>query len=401
MRAPPRVLVLGGTGRVGGATLRALARTYPGAMELVVAGRNGVRGRRVADALGECAEFVELDIGDASALKRVVEGCDVVVHAAGPFQRRAAPGEVLKAAIGAGVAYVDICDDLGHATVCRALAEEAVAAGVPALVCTGIYPGLSNLMVAEAVDRLQGARAEVVRIAYHTAGTGGIGATVLASTFLILSERAVVFDADGRRVTRPPASDPEVVDFGGRIGKKTAYLLNLPEVTSLHECLLERTGGGVVEAKFSTDPPIWNWLLQAMAKWTPTNWLANRPAMQAFAAFSLPVVRAVDFISGALTGIKVVVSGAANADGERETVTFSYEHESLEACVGEATAAFVIEMLRQLDADVDGTIRPGVHYPEELDADVRARICANATLTANAYSAVDGSRRNRASQEAN
>lgn len=47
-------------------------------------------------------DFVELDLGDASSLSNALAGCDLVVHTAGPFQRKTTP-EVLEAAIEAKV----------------------------------------------------------------------------------------------------------------------------------------------------------------------------------------------------------------------------------------------------------------------------------------------------------
>lgn len=49
-------------------------------------------------------EFVELDLGDASSLSSALAGCDLVVHTAGPFQRKARP-EVLEAAIEAKASF--------------------------------------------------------------------------------------------------------------------------------------------------------------------------------------------------------------------------------------------------------------------------------------------------------
>lgn len=43
-------------------------------------------------------KFVELDLGDASSLSKALDGCDLVVHTAGPFQRKTS-AEVLEAAI--------------------------------------------------------------------------------------------------------------------------------------------------------------------------------------------------------------------------------------------------------------------------------------------------------------
>ena len=51
---------------------------------------------------------------------------------------------------------------------------------------------------------------------------------------------------------------------------------------------------------------------------------------------------------------------ATSAAGE--TVTLRVAHDDLEDCVGQATAAFALELLR-------GRVEAGVHYPVELGAE--------------------------------
>ncbi|URD77328.1 Saccharopine dehydrogenase [Musa troglodytarum] len=87
-----RVLILGGTGRVGGSTATALSKLCP-SLQLLIAGRN----RQPQTA------------------------------------------------------YVDICDDTDYSQKAKSFHSEAVAAGVPAITTGGIYPGVSNVMAAELV----------------------------------------------------------------------------------------------------------------------------------------------------------------------------------------------------------------------------------------------------------
>lgn len=393
-----RVLVLGGTGRVGTETIKALTRISPAPLSISVAGRNKARGAKICHNLTQAKEapnypirynFYEMDINEESVLRTAVESHDLVIHTAGPFQRRECPDRVLRASMNANVPYMDICDDLDHAIACKQLHEEARERGYIALISTGIYPGISNLMAAEAFTRLGDSNLNSLQLNYHTAGSGGIGATVLASTFLILSEEAVCY-AGGRKVKMPAAGAPEVIDFEGKIGKRIAYLLNMPEVVSLRKYLLQGSADVDVCAKFSTGPAVWNWLLQAMAKWTPKEWLSNRRAMLALSQFSLPIVRAVDMLSGARTGIQIVAKSSSSS------LTLSYEHNSLAQCVGEATVAFAYEFLRMTAKGGDhcSWIEPGVHFPEEVSSTVRAEVLRNATLTCNFFSTREASRPN-------
>ena len=73
-------------------------------------------------------------------------GADLVLHAAGPFQRKGSR-LVLETAIALGVPYVDVCDDAEYAQSCRELHQQAVDAGVPCITTAGIYPGERSVCV--------------------------------------------------------------------------------------------------------------------------------------------------------------------------------------------------------------------------------------------------------------
>ncbi|CAN0539417.1 unnamed protein product, partial [Ectocarpus sp. 12 AP-2014] len=140
-----RVIVVGGPGGGGGSTVRALRQLAGPDLELLVGGRSqrNFRWRTLpgADEGYDYSDvkFVELDLGDAASLASALNGCDLVVHTAGPFQRKTRPE----------VPYVDVCDDARLATVAKTLNDKAQEAGVSATISAGIWPGIDQLMAVE------------------------------------------------------------------------------------------------------------------------------------------------------------------------------------------------------------------------------------------------------------
>lgn len=209
-----RVVIFGGTGRVGGSTAAALAASgLP--LTLVLAGRDEQRARALCASATQPAlrdaTFVRCDLADDATLAATLRGADLVIHAAGPFQRQRRCA-VLEAAVAARVPYLDVCDDTEAAEQAKALHSRAQAAGIRAVVCGGVFPGVSNLLAAGLV---QGEEAPPKRLAYSyfTAGSGGAGKTILATSLMLCGEDAVAYK-DGAKVTVPPVSGRRVVDFG-------------------------------------------------------------------------------------------------------------------------------------------------------------------------------------------
>ena len=120
--APTRVLILGGTGRVGASAAWSLLTDpdRPGAYDVTLASRNRASydqalARRPQLKQGG-ASFLRADAADRASVAAAIResGASVVVHAAGPFQRSRSYAP-LEAAMEAGVSYVDICDDAEYA----------------------------------------------------------------------------------------------------------------------------------------------------------------------------------------------------------------------------------------------------------------------------------------------
>lgn len=149
------------------------------------------------------------------------------------------------------------------------------------------------------------------------------------------------------------------------MGEQACYLLDNPDVPTSAEAL----GVKAACSRFGTAPAFWNELFGAM-KLLPASLLADRKAMQKLAIFSMPIIRTVDALVGATNAMRV---DAFAADGRK--VTLRVAHPDLEDCVGQATAAFGLELLR---AQESATIAPGVWYPAELDDGARANILEGA-----------------------
>ena len=361
-----RVLVVGGSGRVGGSTLKWLSKLAP-SLELSVGGRSEQSFQAARSRLPAHCEFVQVDLdGGDVALAEAVAGSSLVVHTAGPFQQRTDPA-LMRAAIKAGVPYCDVCDELQLARNAKALDADAAAAGVPCVVSCGIWPGVSALMAAEAVNKLGGTGAcERLEFSFFTAGTGGAGPTIVSATFLLLATKVAMY-VDGELVEEEPWLDRQVRDFGEGVGEHECYTLDNPDVPTTAEAL----GIQSCVSRFGTYPSFWNGLFGGLKAALPTSLLMDRGKMQGLAIFSMPIIRAVDALVGGTNAMRVDAWGK---DGTK--VTLRCAHKDLEDCVGQATAAFGMELLRGKGATGDPTIGPGVWYPAELQADARSNILA-------------------------
>ncbi|XP_040993212.1 uncharacterized protein LOC121239905 isoform X2 [Juglans microcarpa x Juglans regia] len=346
-----RVLVLGGTGRVGGSTAIALSNLRPD-LRIIVAGRNREKGASMVTTLGGNSQFAEVDIENVKSLEAALKDVDLVVHTAGPFQQ-AERCTVLEAAIQTKTAYVDVCDDTTYSWRAKSLKDRAVAANIPAITTGGIYPGVSNVMAAELVRASRSesnGEPERLRFYYYTAGTGGAGPTILATSFLLLGEEVAAYNK-GEMIKLKPYTGMLNIDFGKGIGKRDVYLLNLPEVRSVHEVL----GIPTVSARFGTAPFYWNWGMAAMTSLLPAEFLRDRSKVQELVQLFDPLVRAVDRIAGERMSMRVDLECS---DGRSAVGIFS--HRRLSVSVGNATAAFALAVL-------EGSTQPGVWFPEEKE----------------------------------
>jgi saccharopine dehydrogenase-like NADP-dependent oxidoreductase len=139
------VLVLGGYGFFGQRISAALASL--GSLRVLVGGRDAVRARAAAHAMGlPDAQAVRLDAHDrdlAHTLQRLQ--ADVLIHTAGPFQGQ--DYSVARAAIAARCHYIDLADGRQFVAGISSLSSIASAAGVAVISGASSVPALSSAVI--------------------------------------------------------------------------------------------------------------------------------------------------------------------------------------------------------------------------------------------------------------
>lgn len=142
------VLVVGGSGRVGGSVVTQLLKH--GAKVTV----GGTRSSSYEDSKTRWLElfpsldltrlaFSTVDREKAESVMSVLNAdtFDLVVHTAGPFQGKVAtPNGVIAAAVSNGVPYVDVCDDYCTARATKTKYEKTARdSQVPCIISTGCW----------------------------------------------------------------------------------------------------------------------------------------------------------------------------------------------------------------------------------------------------------------------
>ena len=364
-----RVLVVGGSGRVGGSAVRALLKR---GIEVDVGGRDPRNWGQYLDRMSEIdpgaaldkVRFQDIDLfNKESDLRSILAQYSLVVNTAGPFQGLSSP-DLLEHCLNNRVKYVDVCDDINLARAARSPRFQTLARerDTSAIVSAGIWPGVSSILAQTLINRVArrgGDEVSKVRFSFFTAGSGGAGETILTATFLLLGEDVLTY-VDGRPEYRKTATDSITRDFGIEIGLRECVRLNLIECESCWAHHKSRYPRLSVETRFGTAPRFWNKLFQAMALVLPQDLLKNREAMRALAIVSLPMVRLVDSFVGSTNGIQVEVEDTAGA-----SFSALLTHRDLEQEVGCCLADFTMALLS--GAADDGT--HGVYFPEELPSD--------------------------------
>jgi Saccharopine dehydrogenase NADP binding domain len=207
------VLVVGGAGAFGGRLVSGLHNTTD--LDIVIAGRDLERAKAAAAALGPRARALRLDAATVEAEVLRASGAFLVANAAGPFQ--GASYRLARAAIAAGLHYVDLADGRDFVAGFGVLDEAARAAGVVALTGASSTPALSHAVL----DRLTEGwrRIDTVEIAISPGNRNSPrGLSVIRAILSYAGKPVRVFE-DGAWVERPGWGRPvrrEMPGLGGR-----------------------------------------------------------------------------------------------------------------------------------------------------------------------------------------
>ncbi|MBU1383381.1 MAG: DUF4166 domain-containing protein [Alphaproteobacteria bacterium] len=197
--------------------------------EVVAAGRDAGRADAVAARLksafpGAVVEAAALDTATVTPADLLATRATLIADAAGPFQ--GAEPSTARAAIAAGLHYVDLADGRDFVAAFPALDAAARAAGVAALTGCSSTPALSNAVL----DRLTAGWREVVSVeaAISPGARAPRGLSVMQAILSWLGRPVRVF-AGGQWTTRPGWSGLYRRDFG-RAGRRRVSLCETPDL---------------------------------------------------------------------------------------------------------------------------------------------------------------------------
>ena len=333
-----KILVIGGYGRIGSSVARDIA-THTAA-EVIVTSRN----HQIVDAP---LRFLALDLNREALLQKAIANVDLVVHCAGPFHYR--DGRVLKHCIAQKVNYVDVSDHRSFYEKVIPWQEEAVAAGITAVLNTGIFPGISNSMVKQGVEQFE--RAKKIHLSYVVAGSGGAGVTVMRTTFLGLKKSFAAW-IDGKWQQISPYTKREVIEFPQPYGKTGVYWFDMPETYTFADSFDVDT----VITKFGSIPDWYNHLTWITAHVFPDAWVTSPQGIEFFSRVSYQMTQVTDRFSGIGVAMRAEITGIKDGTETSYYATMVHENTAIAAGAGTGSVAQLI-----LDRKLN---KPGI-YPVE------------------------------------
>jgi saccharopine dehydrogenase-like NADP-dependent oxidoreductase len=323
-----KVLVLGGAGRIGQSIAADILKHTDA--HVTITGRQA--GQTVADRLGPHASFQSLDLADREGLLNAIAAADLVIHTAGPFHDRNA--QVLQLCIENSINYLDVSDHRSFTNQAIAYRDQARAAGVTAIINTGVFPGLSNSMVLQDVETLD--QPEQIHLSYVVAGSGGAGLTVMRTTFLGLQHAFEVWRA-GQWVLVEPYSCREVITFPEPYGGVNVFWFDVPEALTLAQSFSVQT----VVTKFGSVPEIYNLLTWLTAR-LPKAWLQKRSVIEFLAWGSYRCTEFSDSITGTGVAMRSEVQGIKDGQPMTACSTLVVDDTAIAAGYGTGSIAQLI-----------------------------------------------------------
>ncbi len=342
-----RVLILGGTGRIGSSIAQDLLTHTD--VAVVLTGRHPQRGHRATQVLGERSQFLPLDLAEQNKLRAAIAAADVVIHAAGPFHQR--DPEVLQICIEQGTHYLDVSDYRGFTQQTLQLTEAAKAAGITAIVNTGVFPGVSNSMVRQGVEAL--GQADSVQLSYVVAGSGGAGVTVMRTTFLGLQHPFKAW-LDGQWQSVKPYTAREKLTFPAPYSDAHVYWYDMPEAMTLVDSYPLQT----VKTKFGVVPDFYNHATWLTAHGLPNRVLQHPSTVEFLAQVSYWMTGVSDRFTGTGVAIRCDVHGQKAGESIHYCSSFVHDSAAIAAGIG---AGYIAELL--LSGQIN---QPGVYPVEQI-----------------------------------
>jgi saccharopine dehydrogenase-like protein len=196
-----RVIVVGGSGFFGAAAADALRR----------------EGQRVLVASRRPSAGLRMDAEDAGSIHAALAPGDVVIDAAGAFQRRSTT--LLEACLSIGCDVIDLADSLDYVSNVQALSMRVTAPRTRVLTACSSVSAVSAALV-----RLAGVEAPVRVSTFLAPATRNTSTPATTWSFFSAIGRDVRLLRDGALVQRPALSETRALGFPPPVGPVSAML---------------------------------------------------------------------------------------------------------------------------------------------------------------------------------
>ena len=329
------VLIVGGYGEVGRRTAAHLLRNPKTTVTL--AGRSFHRAEALAAQLGSRATPLQLDSNDSASVQKALEPHPLAVNCIDLKELH-----LIFESARRGLTLIDATASYGYWQRVFPLKAQVEERGARVLLGAGLIPGITNVMAKAAHEALGGlTRLQTTTLLSMSSSHGE------AATSYTLSEA-------GRTYHFPDAGQPErsvvkrkAVDFGGDVGRMTAYRFPFPSQFFYRETL------DAEASSYLALGPAWvGVLLSAIIR------LGGQPLLQTARLRSF-LHRTTPLLSRLPGGTPefIVTVEAVSPTGRKR-----YRLEGRDIHQSEATALGIVAMLEQLAA---ASPPPGIWLPEQ------------------------------------
>jgi saccharopine dehydrogenase-like NADP-dependent oxidoreductase len=318
-----RVLIVGGKGRIGSAVTKDILNHTQA--EITISGRSP----EIDLSSDDRVKFLQLDLREIEKLRDAIAKSHLVIHCAGPFHHR--DTQVLEICIDQGVNYLDVSDHRSYTQKALKLNEKAINAGVTAIINTGIFPGISNSLVRQAVEKFD--IPEKIHLSYLVSGSGGAGVTVMRTTFLGLQHP---FEAwiNGEWRLIQPYTDREEIIFPAPYQRSGVYWFDMPETFTLPKSFPTIK---TVITKFGSVPDFYNHLTWITAHIFPKWLMQKHQTIEFLSHVSHRMTNFTNNFTGIGVAVRTEVTGKKDEQNLVYTSTLVHENTAIAAGVGTGT----------------------------------------------------------------
>jgi saccharopine dehydrogenase-like NADP-dependent oxidoreductase len=320
------VLIIGGRGRIGSSVAEDIFKNTQA--KITITGRSP---QIKNSPLGERGNFLLLDLADTDNLRKAISESDLVIHCAGPFHYR--DTQVLEICIHERVNYLDVSDHRSYTQKALNFHREAVNSGVTAIINTGVFPGISNSLVRQGIEKFD--VPEKIHLSYLVSGSGGAGITVMRTTFLGLQHS---FEAwiNNKWQTITPYTERENIDFPYPYSNSGVYWFDMPESITLPKSFPKVK---TVITKFGSFPDFYNHLTWIAAHIFPKSLMQKHEMIEFLAHVSHKMTDITNIFTGIGVAVRAEITGKINDQSAVYCLNLLHENTAIAAGLGTGSIA--------------------------------------------------------------